>query len=312
MQSSNYSPTPENASDSFALGVLDEILSSGIRDHVTIFNSDLSDGIEIDCIMQGKAADTYLKSMERNIICHPGTIKSGQYVYDGVQYWIAVGLPDSVYGVYEKCNLLLCQYYLRWQNRDGDIIGRWVNISSASKYDTGQTESDQFIFSSNNYSIIIPSDNETNNIYNKRVFIDSEDIPADVYRITRDDGVLYKYPNIGGCLIFITSKDEFNSETDNIELGICDYIEQNHTSSQIIGDNILYYGVENQYRINNDTNDMTLEIDIQNTSVTYTIQNNIISVLCNNMDDIGKSFVIHLKQDDTIIETFQIEIHNFV
>lgn len=301
--------------DFLGKGVLDEIMASGIRDHVVVYNSDLTGGKEVDCIMQGKAADTYLKSLERNIICHPGTIVSGQYVFDGKEYWIAVGYPDSVYGVYEKCCLLLCQYYMKWQNASGNIVGRWINVSSASKYDVGQTQTQDFIVSTNNYSLILPSDSETNQLYDSRVFIDHNMPPYDVYKITRDDNVLYRYPNVGACLTFITSKDEFNPMTDSQELGICDYKSSDHSleQSHISGDKALYYGIPNTYEIINNSGNYILNIDSNGTHIECIYQDNgSVIVKTKSVTDIGLMFYVEIMDGDSIIETFPVTINNFL
>lgn len=311
----------ENRSDESSLvdilgvNVLDEIMSSGIRDRVVVYNSDLASGKEIDCIMQGKAADTYLKSMERNIICHPGSIVSGQYVFDGKEYWIAIGYPDSVYGVYEKCCLLLCQYYMKWQNAEGKIIGRWVNVSSASKYDVGQTQTQDFIVSTNNYSLILPSDSETNQLYDARVFIDNSTPPYDVYKITRDDSVLYQYPDVGACLTFITSKDEFNSMTDNQEYGICNYISKDISSNEanISGSKILYYGLSNTYTISNNSKNLNLHIDPNETHVEWDLhEDGSVTVKTKNMEDIGLKFYVQVVEGDSASESLTVTINNLL
>ena len=48
-------------------------------------------------------------------------------------------------GMYEKAVLVLCNYLLTWKNENGDIIQRWVNASSASQYNNGET-SNKFYF----------------------------------------------------------------------------------------------------------------------------------------------------------------------
>lgn len=64
----------------------------------------------------------------------------------------------------------------------------------------------------------------------KRVFIDLKPVePTKVFKMTRSDDVLYNSGNIGMLLSFIADKTEFNSDTDNQELRICDYINPIHT-----------------------------------------------------------------------------------
>ena len=52
---------------------------------------------------------------------------------------------------------------------------------------------------SNNYTILVPQDEETFELDGKRVFIDlNKRNPRIVFKITRDDDVLYNYNSHGG------------------------------------------------------------------------------------------------------------------
>lgn len=126
---------------------------------------------------------------------------------------------------YEKATMVLCQYNLRWQNNNGDIIERWGNFSSASKYDVGEGGNNVIFLTSNNYSIKLPFDKETLELDGKRVFIDKHvHNPTKVFKITRDDDILSDYGDEHGCVLnFIADKTELNLEVDNPELRICDY-----------------------------------------------------------------------------------------
>ena len=58
----------------------------------------------------------------------------------------------------------------------------------------------------------------------KRVFIDLSDVPEKVFKITRNDDVLFNHHGHGGTLNLIADKTELNKEKDNQELWLCDYI----------------------------------------------------------------------------------------
>ena len=128
--------------------------------------------------------------------------------------------------------MVLCQYLLRWQNSEGKIIERWCNAVSASKYDVGENGNYTITLSSNTYTIFIPGDSECLNLDRKRVFIDKRKInPEKVFKMTRTDDILYDYGDEyhGSVLSFIADKTELNLKTDSQELGICDYIDINHS-----------------------------------------------------------------------------------
>ena len=201
-----------------------EVLETDIADTVIVYNYDLSESKEIRGIIEGNTADTQLKSMERSILVPIGTLHSGDYVFFEDEYWIVDGRPGNN-KIYEKATLKECQYKLRWQKDDGTIVERFANLTSSSKYDVGENRNNTIILTSNNYLIIMPNDKDSMTIDGKRVFIDLSDIPEKVFKITRNDDVLYNHHTHGGTLNLIADKTELNKEKDNQELWLCDYID---------------------------------------------------------------------------------------
>lgn len=202
-----------------------ELLQTDIASTVILCNSDLSIQSEIRCVIQGNSAETQIKSLERIGLFNPGIVKSGMYIFFENVYWLVTGYPGNN-GIFEKATLVLCQYKLRWQNTNGEIIERWCNITSASKYDVGKTGNNILLLSSNNYSILLPDDDEVLFLDDKRVFIDKKNNPEKVFKLTRSDDVLYEYGTHGAIIGFIADKTEFNPSKDNQELRICDYFEK--------------------------------------------------------------------------------------
>lgn len=203
-----------------------ESLDTDIAKTVILHNYDLSESTEIRCIIQGNSADTQLKSMERIGLFVRGTVKAGMYIFYENRYWLITGYP-SYNGIYEKAVMQLCQYKLRWQNAKGEIIERFGNFSSSSKYDMGETGNSTITLTSDNLMILLPNDDESLDLDGKRVFIDKREInPTKVYKITRTDSVLYDFgEEHGGILSFIADKTELNTTTDRQDLRLCDYIE---------------------------------------------------------------------------------------
>lgn len=201
-----------------------DMLETELADTVILYNYDLSESKEIRAIVEGNTADTQLKSMERSILVPVGTLHSGDYVFFEDEYWIVDGRPGNN-KIYEKATLKECQYKLRWQKSDGTIIERFANLTSSSKYDVGENSNNTIILTSNNYLIIIPNDKDSMTIDGKRVFIDLSDVPEKVFKITRNDDVLYNHHIHGGTLNLIADKTELNKEKDNQELWLCDYID---------------------------------------------------------------------------------------
>ena len=200
-----------------------ETLQTDLANTVIVYNYDLSESREIRGIVEGNTSDTQLKSMERSILVPIGTLHSGDYVFFEDEYWIVDGRPGNN-KIYEKATLKECQYKLRWQKSDGTIIERFANLTSSSKYDVGENGNNTIILSSNNYLIIMPNDKDSMTIEGKRVFIDLSDVPEKVFKITRNDDVLFNHHGHGGTLNLIADKVELNKDKDNQELGICNYI----------------------------------------------------------------------------------------
>lgn len=205
-----------------------DLLSTDFADSVTLYNADLSVGENIKCIIQGNTADTQLKFMERTILTPIGVLHGGDYIYFEDSYWIVDGRPGNNKS-YEKSTLKLCQYKIKWQKDDGTVVERWCNLTSASKYDVGEGRTNTIILSSNNYTILIPHDDDGQTIEGKRIFIDTSNNPRKVFKITRNDDPLFLYGSRGGVLNLIADKTEININTDRPDLGLCDYIDVTST-----------------------------------------------------------------------------------
>lgn len=205
-----------------------DVLLTSFSDSVGLCNADLSECKQIQCVIQGNTADTQLMSLQRTILVPIGTLHAGDYIYFENEYWIVDGRPGNNKS-YEKATLKVCQYKLRWQKDDGTIIERWANLTSASKYDVGESGNSVILLSSNNYTILIPHDEDGHTIEGKRVFIDTSNNPKKVFKITRNDDPLFLYGSHGGVLSVIADKTELNTNTDRPDLRLCDYIEEPST-----------------------------------------------------------------------------------
>lgn len=307
-----------------------ESLETDIASTVLLFNHDLSKSIELRGIIQGNVADSSLKSMERCILVPIGTLHSGNYIFFEDEYWLVDGRPGNN-GEYEKAVLKECQYKLKWQKDDGTIIERWANFTSASKYDIGESGNSTIILSSNNFTILIPHDADGLTIDGKRIFVDTSEIPKKVFKITRNDDVLFLHGNHGGTLSLIADKTEFNPNRDNQELRICDYIDPSSplppTPSEpdettdlrcvISGNSNLKNGYKRPYIVkftdNNGNN-----IDWQKINFKWNVVNNLgfnvnsfddkIEIFLDNEDLIGSSFSLQIIIEEKVLDEFEITI----
>ena len=316
-----------------------DMLETDLANTVIVYNYDLSESKEIRGIVEGNTADTQLKSMERSILVPVGTLHSGDYIFFEDEYWIVDGRPGNN-KIYEKATLKECQYKLRWQKDDGTIVERFANLTSSSKYDVGENRNNTIILTSNNYLIIMPNDKDSMTIDGKRVFIDLSDIPEKVFKITRNDDVLYNHHTHGGTLNLIADKTELNKEKDNQELWLCDYIDisspstptppkpSNPDETADLFATITFKGVQELKiggnaksltgsfvnRDGNTTSDIgtweVITIDELMPYVDYTITDNIlkIKVLENDFADSGKVRVTFSNSDGTVSTYLDFEI----
>lgn len=259
-------------------------------------------------------------------------IKIGEYLHDTKDdtYWLIYN-SFNVNDVHYEGKMIQCNYLLRWQLASGEIIERYSNIVSASKYDVGETGNSTLVLSSNNYTILIGYCDEGFELEGKRVFIDMKQTnPTKVFKITRSDDVLYNSGNTGSLLSFIADKVEFNPNTDNQELRICDYnstsplpptpSEPNETTDLrcvISGNTNLKNGYKRTYTVTfTDRGGNTIDWQSVNYQwnvksdfdVRQTIVDNKMNVSVNDENFIGGSFFVQIVVGEIILSEIKVNI----
>lgn len=308
----------------FKTDAFSETLYSGIGKSVLLYNPSLKNSQKIRCIIQDNTSNTQLKSMERTILTHIGTLKAGMYILFEDRYWLINGYPGNN-GIYEKATMVLCQYKIKWQDRDGKIIERWCNITSASKYDVGEFSNGKLAITSNNFTILIPEDDDGSTLDEKRIFLDrNKTNPRKVFKITRSDDVLYLYGEThGGILSFIADKTELNLQVDRPDLQLCDYIESESStlppfsqdiSATITGTDKLKIGFDRTYtadfkdeHCNIIHPDFTWNL-VSDVQIEQTILDNKITLVINDEDAINVSFLLQIIIDGAVIIEKEITI----
>lgn len=313
-----------DAFNDFKNDAFSEVLDSPIGKTIRLYNSSMTEYKTIQCIVQDNTASTQLKSLERTILSKIGTLKAGMYVLFEGRYWLITGYPGNN-GIYEKATMVLCQYKLKWQNSDGNIIERWGNFTSASKYDVGEFGNNYITLSSNNFTILIPEDDDGISLESKRVFIDRNiKNPKKVFKITRSDDVLYLYgDNHGGILSFIADRDELNPNKDRSDIGICDYhsptIEGNESQSEnisasIIGNDKLKIGFDRTYSATfTDKSENVIYPNftwniVSDFEVKQELIENKIKLLVNDEDYISSSFLLQVIIDNKVLSEKNISV----
>lgn len=318
-----------------------EALETDIATTVLLCNSDLSIQKEIRCIIEGNVADTQLQSMQRKGLFTRGTVKDGMYVFFEGGYWLIIGFPGTN-GIYEKATMSLCQFKLRWQNSDGQIIERWAYTEDFTKYSNGLTGNNTLTIGDNQYGLTLPIDSETKKLKrDMRFSIDFDDCEQpDVYKLTNRKVKLNDNNSSGhgGTMIVTMSFDSFNPNDDKKvtmedgqEVWICNYnnshtplpptpSEPNETTDLrcvISGNTNLKNGYRRTYTVtftDKDGNSVDWrEVNYQwnvksDFDVRQTIVDNKITVSVNDENLIGGSFFVSVCVDEIVLSEIKVNI----
>lgn len=314
-KSPNITSTYESdALSEYAESNFTDVLETTFSDTVSLYNSSLTESKKVKCVIQGNTANTQLKSLERTFLFPIGTVQAGMYVCFENSYWIIDGRPCNNKS-YEKVTAKFCQYNLTWQLSNGNILERWIHLVSASKYDTGESGNNVIILSSNNYTMLIGYDEYALELEGMRVFIDKKTtLPTKVFKLTRNDDVLYDYGKHGSVLSFICDKEEFNPIEDNQKLRICNYHfptapstpptgETTILSATINGNPEIKYGYNRTYTvIFTDKNGNTVD----NSDFTW----NVVSTFGVIQAIDGQSITLRVDDENAIYEIFTLQVLN--
>lgn len=135
--------------------------------------------------------------------------------------------------IYVRGQMQQCNYRLRFQNKNREIVEYDCVIESASQYNSGEEAYKTITIGYNQNLIYIPLNEDT--LYFKsedRFFIDNNRVSPKVYRSTRVDTVTNAFNGKGFVTVLVT-EDQYNAETDNIEMFICDYKEPHSDTDDI-------------------------------------------------------------------------------
>lgn len=208
-------------------------------------NSALSSEVLLNAIIQNNTSDSVSQDKLRQALVQIGTITNQSYIKTANTYWLIETRP-STNGIYDKVIIQCCNYKLRWQNSNNEIVERWVVSQDASSYSTGVEDNKQITLGSDQLMIYIPADEETISVLrDKRFMIDANTNNPTCYKLTRVDTTTYTINGIGYCA-WIVTEDVYNPQTDSIEQMICDYISP---TTPIQSDIEITYNGQAQIRV---------------------------------------------------------------
>jgi hypothetical protein len=151
----------------------------------------------------------------------------GDIVYDSVadEYLICTE-SFNIDGIHWQGKFTLCNWILKWQNKNGDILEYPCHDINSTQYNSGERFNQQITVGSSQHLIILPCDSNTIVLNNpQRFFLDKNTENPTSFIVTQNDNTSYSYGKKG--LVRITLMQcENNNATDRFDLGICDYIDK--------------------------------------------------------------------------------------
>ena len=256
-------------------------------------------------------------------------INIGDYIEWADSYWLVVSCDydDEIYkdGKIEQCNCLL-----KWQNENGEIIERWAVVLSASKYNDGTSHNNVITLGSDQLLVKIPIDEESLKLkksMGKRFFIDNNFGDPTAYELTNTGNVPDTY-NGHGVTSWIVKECAYTPTIEDLMYGVCDYFslddqpnipptfdEFTNLIVSIEGKKELKIGFSRFYAVSfvdQDGNEVK-NIDfkwnvISDFEVKQSIEDKKIRLQVDDDRFVGKSFILQVIIDDTIVSENTISV----
>lgn len=237
---------------------------------------------------------------------------AGSILYYDNDYWLCTSSYVFHDNMYCKGEFYRCNYKLRWQKDNGEIVERWVVTQDASSYSSGVSGNKILNYGADQQMIWITCDPETVIMKrDKRFFIDNNTVNPTPYKLTRIDTTTRSDSGVGYC-IWLLNESQYDDDKDNIKLMLCDYIQpetQPETSFEV-----TYYG-QPMVRIGGRNKSFTAVTDNQVTwslnastavmqALTLTVDGNTCYVKCAfNEALIGSTFKLIATAGGSPVET---------
>ena len=127
--------------------------------------------------------------------------------------------------IHYKGKFTLCNWILKWQNKEGKILEYPCYDMNSTQYNSGEQPSRYFTTESSQHLITLPSDENTIELCTpKRFYLDKATTNPMTYIITQNDTTSYNYGKKGLVKLTVFAYPN-NPKTDRPDLGICDYID---------------------------------------------------------------------------------------
>lgn len=156
-------------------------------------------------------------------------ISVGDIIYDSEadEYFICTE-SMNINDIHWQGKFTLCNWILRWQNENGDILEYPCNDINTTQYNSGEQSNKIFTIGSSQHMLTLPFDKNTIVLKSpQRFFLDKDDVNPTSFMVSQNDNTSYNYGKKGLVKITVVECAN-NNDTDRIDLGICDYFEKDN------------------------------------------------------------------------------------
>lgn len=186
-------------------------------------------GVSFDIAVQNIRDDMN----EKKIYSMPGeNLPHGDIIEWNGDHWLITEV-DSNYGLCAYGKMRRCNYFVRWLDDTGKVIGRWCVIEDGTKYLIGEKSEDMMSIGDARIAMTIGKDADTNKLNRGRRFL-IDDLDANsvlAYQITKPNKLFNVY-NGRGVFRFILNEVP-STDNDNVEARIADYYSWHPKTEQI-------------------------------------------------------------------------------
>lgn len=157
---------------------------------------------------------------------HDTPVVVGDVVYDSKEdeYLICTEV-FNIDDIHYKGKFTLCNWILKWQNKDGKILEYPCYDMNATQYNSGEQSNKVFTIDSNQHILTLPSDENTIELCSpQRFYLDKATVNPSTFIVTQNDTTSYNYGKKGLVKLTVFAHPS-NVETDRLDLGICDYVD---------------------------------------------------------------------------------------
>lgn len=150
----------------------------------------------------------------------------GDIIYDSNENeYLICTEAFNVDNINYKGKFTLCNWMLKWQNKDGKILEYPCYDMNSTQYNSGEQSNRNFTIGSSQHMITLPSDENTIGLISpQRFYLDKNMDNPTSFIVTQNDTTSHNYGKKG--LVKLTVyESQNNPKTDRPDLGICDYID---------------------------------------------------------------------------------------